>query len=180
MIKLIWRYVNCPIISVTLVTIRFKTRIQCHDQMKNSCFQLLSALLQAINSAFFQLCTVLRNVKGQRKSLSTPGLIFFPLLTHSFHWETGFDCWSPDFQLAALTHRVLHEPPGSCQCSSRCRACPRCVQPAGHPRWHWPGTANTHKTANCTPGRGWAGAQLCIYPSAANTTCGVPLEHVNA
>lgn len=28
--------------------------------------------------------------------------------------------------------------------------------------------------------RGWALAQLCIYPPAANTTSVVPLEHVNA
>lgn len=104
----------------------------------------------------FYLCTVLQHVNGQRKSLSTPGLIFFPLLTHSFHQETaplGLDYCSLDFQLATFTHQVHHQPPGSCQCSSRCTGCPRCARPAGRLRWHWPGTANTR-------GDTWDGAGL--------------------
>lgn len=179
MIKLTWKYVNCPIISVTLVTIRFKTRIQCHDQMKNSYFQLPSALLQAVNSASFQLCTVLRNVKGQRKSLSTPGLMCCPLLTHSFHRETaalGFDYCSPDFQLATVTHRGIT----NLQEVIGVHLIARGVHDARSQPDPFGGTGQTLQTQGRTPEKGLGFGTVCIHPSAANTRCVVPLEHVNA
>lgn len=107
MIKLIWKYINCPTISVTLVTIRFRTRIQSHDQMKNSFSQLPSALFQAANSASFQLCTVLWNMKGQRKSLGTPvwfsSRCWHTAFTESQqHWGLITAVWTPNEQLPLI------------------------------------------------------------------------------
>lgn len=100
-----------------------------------------------------QLCTVLQITKGQRQSLSTP-VWFSCRCWHSFHWETAtlrFDYCTPDIQWVTVPPQVHHQPPGSCRCSSRCRGCPRCARPAGRPRWHWPGTADTREDT-------WAGA----------------------
>lgn len=101
------------------------------------------------------LLTTLHSSERHERPKEEPEHPWLDCVTHCWHTactETatlGLDSCSLDFQLAIgiapIPSGASHQPPGSCQCSSRCTGCPRCAQPAGPPRWHWPGTANTRE-----------------------------------
>lgn len=170
MIKPIWKYVSCPMISVTLVTIRLRQESSAVTKGRTH----FSASQCPTPSCKLCLLPTLHNsMKHERPKAGPehPWLDFLPLLTHSLHWETatpGLDYSSLELQLAIFTHQGQDQPPGRCRCSSHCTGCPRCARPAGRPRWHWPGTE--------TQGGHWEGlgpgTALHLSPCSQHHICG--------